>query len=100
MLILMKSIEVHPDVCNGRAVIRNTRITVSTVLGFLSAGDSVDSILEGYPQLSREDVFGLIKAGVNLTDQLQIHLIPSFPHRPETRNPMTDPVLLKIPIQP
>ena len=61
MLILMKSIEVHTDICNGRAVIRDTRITVSTVLGFLSAGDSIDNVLEGYPQLSREDVLACLE---------------------------------------
>ena len=64
----MKSIEVNPDVCNGRAVIRGTRITVSTVLGFLSAGDSVDSILEGYPQLSREDVLACLEYAQTMTD--------------------------------
>ena len=68
MLISMKSIEVHPDICNGRAVIRNTRITVSTVLGFLSAGDSVDDILEGYPQLSRDDVLACLDYAKTMTD--------------------------------
>ena len=64
----MKSIEIHPDVCNGRAVIRGTRITVSTVLGFLSAGDSVDSILEGYPQLVREDVLACLEYAQTMTN--------------------------------
>ena len=57
----MQLIEINPDVCNGRAVIRGTRITVSTILGFLSAGDSVESILEGYPQLKREDVLACLE---------------------------------------
>ena len=68
MFNFMKLIEVHPDVCNGRAVIRNTRITVSTVLGFLSAGDSVDSILEGYPQLSREDILACLEYAQTMTN--------------------------------
>ena len=68
MFILMNLIEVHPDICNGRAVIRNTRITVSTVLGFLSAGDSIDSILEGYPQLSREDILACLEYAQKLTN--------------------------------
>ena len=68
MLIIMELIEVNPDVCNGRAVIRDTRITVSTILGFLSAGDSIDSILEGYPQLSREDVLACLKYAQTMTN--------------------------------
>lgn len=49
-------ITIDPDVCNGRPVIRGTRITVQTVLEFLGAGDSVDDVLAEYPALSREDV--------------------------------------------
>jgi len=49
-------ITVEPDVCNGKPVIRGTRITAQTVLEFLAAGDSVEDILEEYPDLKREDV--------------------------------------------
>jgi len=49
-------ISVSPDVCNGKPVVRDTRITVQTVLEFLAAGDSVDEVLEEYPTLKREDV--------------------------------------------
>lgn len=49
-------ITVNPDLCNGKPVIRGTRITVQTVLEFLAAGDSVEDVLEGYPALRREDV--------------------------------------------
>ena len=49
-------ITIHPDVCNGRPVVRGTRIAVQTVLEFLGAGDSVEDVLEEYPDLTREDV--------------------------------------------
>ena len=49
-------ITVVPDVCNGKPVIRGTRITAQTVLEFLGAGDSVDDVLAEYPTLTREDV--------------------------------------------
>ena len=49
-------VTLHPDVCNGRPVIRGTRITVQTVLEFLAAGDSVEDVLEEYPSLTRADV--------------------------------------------
>jgi uncharacterized protein (DUF433 family) len=49
-------ITINPDVCNGRPVVRGTRITVQTILEFLAAGDSIEEVLEEYPRLVREDV--------------------------------------------
>jgi uncharacterized protein (DUF433 family) len=49
-------ITVSPDICNGKPVIRGTRITVQTVLEFLAAGDSIEDLLEEYPALKRDDV--------------------------------------------
>jgi uncharacterized protein (DUF433 family) len=40
-------IEFPPDVCNGRPVIRGTRIAVESVLGTLAAGDSVEEVRSG-----------------------------------------------------
>lgn len=53
---MSERITVSPDICNGKPVIRGTRITVQTVLEFLAAGDSVEDVLEEYPTLKREDV--------------------------------------------
>jgi len=53
---MSERITVNPDICNGKPVIRGTRITVQTVLEFLTAGDSVEEVLEEYPTLKREDV--------------------------------------------
>jgi uncharacterized protein (DUF433 family) len=53
---MSERITLDPDICNGKPVIRGTRITVQTVLEFLAAGDSVDEVLEEYPSLKREDV--------------------------------------------
>ena len=49
-------ITMDPAICNGRPVVKGTRITVQTVMEFLAAGDSVDDVLEEYPALTREDV--------------------------------------------
>jgi uncharacterized protein (DUF433 family) len=49
-------ITIKPDVCNGRPVIRSTRITAQTVLEFLAAGDSIADVLAEYPRLTRADV--------------------------------------------
>jgi len=56
----MSRIELNPEICNGRPVIRGTRITVHTILGLLSAGDSIPDILEGYPQLTQADILACL----------------------------------------
>ena len=53
-------IEINADVCNGKPVVRGTRITVDTVLGHLSAGDSISEILLGFPSLTESDVLACI----------------------------------------
>ena len=49
-------ITIHPDICNGKPTVRGLRITVQTILEFLSAGESREEILRQYPYLKAEDV--------------------------------------------
>ena len=53
---MSERITINPDICNGKPVIKGTRITAQTVLEFLAAGDSVEDVLKEYPALTREDV--------------------------------------------
>lgn len=53
-------IELNSEVCNGRPIICGTRITVDTVLGYLSAGDSVEDVIQAHPRLDRDDVLACI----------------------------------------
>jgi uncharacterized protein (DUF433 family) len=52
----MERITINPDICNGRPTIAGTRITVQTILEFLSAGDSSEAILAEFPGLTQEDI--------------------------------------------
>jgi uncharacterized protein (DUF433 family) len=56
----MSHIVIDPDVCNGLPTIKGTRITAQTVLEFLSAGDTIEDVLEEYPTLKREDVLACL----------------------------------------
>jgi uncharacterized protein (DUF433 family) len=49
-------ITIDPDICNGKPVIRGMRITVESILDYLSAGDTPETILREYPMLEREDI--------------------------------------------
>lgn len=73
----MERIEINPAICNGRPVIRGTRISVQTVLGFLSAGDSVDDVLAGYPQLTREDVLACLEYARRLSESRSVTALAS-----------------------
>lgn len=46
----------HPDILFGKPVIANTRIPVDLILEKLAAGDSVDDLLNAYPNLKKEDI--------------------------------------------
>lgn len=56
MEYLSERITLDADLCNGKPTIRGLRITVETILDFLSNGDSADEILESYPSLEKEDI--------------------------------------------
>jgi uncharacterized protein (DUF433 family) len=47
-------ITVDPNRMRGLPSIRDTRVTVTAVLGQLAAGASVDELLADYPYLERE----------------------------------------------
>ena len=51
-----KIIKISSDKRFGRPRIRNTRITVSDILGWLGSGMSFEEILNDYPELTREDI--------------------------------------------
>jgi uncharacterized protein (DUF433 family) len=55
-MILIDRIELDPKVCNGRPVIKGTRIPVSVILEEIAEGESWDTLLAGYPELKKEDI--------------------------------------------
>jgi uncharacterized protein (DUF433 family) len=65
-------ITIDPDVCNGKPTIRHKRITVQTILEFLSSGDSIEEILENYPALTKEDVYACLTFATNLMEHKYI----------------------------
>ncbi len=51
-----KLIVSDPKVMMGKPVIAGTRITVEMILEKLSAGETVEQILEAHPRLTREGI--------------------------------------------
>ncbi len=57
----MERITVNPEICNGKPIIRGMRITVSTILDFLAAGETTPNILDAYPVLEKEDIMACLE---------------------------------------
>ena len=53
---LLERITVDPKIFAGKPIIRGRRLAVEHVLGMLAAGDTIETILEGYSWLEPEDV--------------------------------------------
>ena len=45
-----------PDVLRGKPRIKETRIPVSLILGYLAAGNTVEEIIEEFPDLAEEQI--------------------------------------------
>jgi uncharacterized protein (DUF433 family) len=49
-------IELNPKVCNGKPIIKGTRIPVSVILEQIAEGESWADLLSGYPELEKDDI--------------------------------------------
>ena len=45
-----------PKILMGKPSVKGTRISVELILGWLSAGWSIDRLLKAYPHITRDDV--------------------------------------------
>jgi uncharacterized protein (DUF433 family) len=65
-------IEVSPEICGGKPVIRGTRIMVRNILGMIAGGYTIDGILAAYPDLTRDDVAGALEYAAQVIDEDQV----------------------------
>ncbi|MBD2384625.1 DUF433 domain-containing protein [Cylindrospermum sp. FACHB-282] len=54
--ILLERITFNPQIFGGKPIIRGRRLAVEHILGMLAAGDTIETLLEAYSWLEREDV--------------------------------------------
>ena len=57
---LLQRITYNPDILVGKPTIRGRRLAVEHVLGMLAAGDSPETLMEGYEWLEREDILACL----------------------------------------
>jgi len=53
---VLERITIDPRIFGGKPIIRGRRLAVEHVLAMLAAGDSTETILEGYPWLEPDDI--------------------------------------------
>jgi len=58
----------------GKPCVRDTRITVYDVLGWLASGMTVEEILSDFPELSDEDIKACLSYAAEREHKLQISL--------------------------
>ncbi len=67
-------ISVNPEVLRGKPVIKNTRISVESILKKLSQGASVDDLLASYPRLVKEDIYAALEyASLRIANEEELH---------------------------
>ena len=63
-----------PDLLGGKLAIRDTRLSVSFVLGCLAEGMSVDEITQTYGPFSKEAIPEIMKVASDLLDSEHVAL--------------------------
>ena len=53
---LLTRITTDPEIFGGKPIVRGHRLAVEHVLGMLAAGDTPETILQGYAWLEAEDI--------------------------------------------
>ena len=61
-----------PQIMGGRACIRHMRIPVSVIVGQIAHGATFEEILQGYPDLEKEDIKQAVEYAAWLTQE-EIH---------------------------
>jgi len=56
----MGRVSLDPNVIRGEAYIEGTQIPIRVILDLLNSGESIESILMIYPDLTEEDVWACI----------------------------------------
>ena len=60
MFTFITRIEINPNVCEGKPVIKGTRLLVSDMLKRIKEGESWKDIFEKHPELCEEDLYAVV----------------------------------------
>ena len=56
-------VTISKEIMGGTPVFKGTRVPIQTLIDYLTAGDSIDDFLEGFPTVSRGQVIEFLRQG-------------------------------------
>ena len=90
---LSKSVEIDPERLGGEPVFRGTRVPVKSLFDHLSAGDSMETFLDDFPGVTREQVQAVVEvAGLHLLEEVLTRIFHK-PSRNSAKNRSDEPDL-------
>jgi uncharacterized protein (DUF433 family) len=69
---ILDRITINPKIFGGKPIIRGRRVAVEHILGMLAVGDSIETVLQGYPWMEREDVLACLEYAHKLVEHERI----------------------------
>ncbi|MBD0368908.1 MAG: DUF433 domain-containing protein, partial [Flavisolibacter sp.] len=57
----LNRITLNPEIAHGKPTIRNKRYTVEGLLEYMAGGDSIEDLLQEFPDLEKEDLLACLQ---------------------------------------
>jgi uncharacterized protein (DUF433 family) len=67
---------VDSKILAGKPIIKGTRISVELILDLLANGWTVETILENYPHLKREDITAVLRYATEILKEERVYPLP------------------------
>ncbi|HHT9160071.1 MAG TPA: DUF433 domain-containing protein [Candidatus Brocadiaceae bacterium] len=68
-------IEINPRVCNGKPVIKGTRIPVAVILEQVAESETWQDLLAGYPELTLEDIKAALRYARSFLEHSELKVV-------------------------
>ena len=73
-MVELDRITIEPGKMGGKPCVRGMRVTVGMIVGQIGAGQSIESLLEDYPYLEREDVLQALRYAAWRSQEREVEL--------------------------
>jgi uncharacterized protein (DUF433 family) len=67
---------VDSKILAGKPIIKGTRISVELILDLLANGWTIETILENYPHLKREDITAVLRYASEILKEERVYPLP------------------------
>ena len=71
-------VTISPTIQSGTPVFTNTRVPIKNLFDYLKEGDSIETFLEAFPSVSREQVTALLQFSENVVTFSGIENNPTY----------------------